>query len=101
MRVDRPCWSWTIHAVPWDHAGDRARVSSFTATQWILLTCSWWEAKEHVLRRKGQEDKRFTITAVPLMVGQISLRKSTKLTCSIGQLVRPRILMRRFGPAST
>lgn len=29
---------------------------------------SWWQEKEHVLRRKGQEDKRFTITAVPLMV---------------------------------
>jgi hypothetical protein len=34
---------------------------------------SWWEETKHVLRRPGQKDKSYTITAVPLMVSRSHL----------------------------
>lgn len=32
---------------------------------------SWWEETKHVLRRPGQKDRSYTITAVPLMVSRL------------------------------
>lgn len=31
------------------------------------LTGSWWQEKKHVLKRPGQKDKTYTVTAVPVM----------------------------------
>ena len=77
--MDRSSGSWTFYAFFRSDQGEGIRVGLWDTYIELDLTPSWWEETTHVLKREGEKDKEFTITAVPLMVscGVISMRSSS------------------------
>jgi hypothetical protein len=102
--MDRTYRSRTFHPTARSHPSDGIGVS-------ILLdfgeggmkrpdVISWWQEAKHTLKRPGQKDQTFTITAVPNMV-RPAQAPSSKLTSSTGPLAPLLIRMPLYGQPST
>lgn len=78
-------------------------VFGFISKAWLTRVSdvsSWWQETKHTLKRPGQKDQTFTITAVPNMVRSIHIL-TEKLTSSTGRHVLHLTRTLLYGPHST
>lgn len=83
--MDRAYRRGPFHPVVRCHQSHGIRVSRIACAWHGEAHNSWWEETKHVLRRPGEKDKEFTITAFPLMV-RCSLNVTAQSTALDGEI---------------